>query len=211
MRIYDVSVTLREGMVVYPGDPAFAHRFVERISEGASCNLSAISLGCHTGTHVDAPLHMIDGAGSMDKIPPQALVGPAEVIAVPGADAVRTDHLEPYDWQRIQRVLLKTDNADKLETGDRFDEGFVYVSGEAAEFLAARDVKLVGVDYLSIDGRGAGHRAHLALLEAGIVIIEGLNLSGVGPGRYEMVCAPMKIAGAEGAPARVFLMDRWGG
>jgi len=171
VRIYDVSVTLREGRVVYPGDPAFTREIVASISEGGNCNLSAINLGCHTGTHVDAPLHMIDGAGSMDEIPLEALVGPAEVIEVLGADAVRTGHLEPYDWQRIERVLFKTDNADKLETAQRFEEDFVYVTGEAAEFLASRNVKLVGVDCVSIDGHGAGHRAHLALMWAGVVAV----------------------------------------
>jgi len=209
MRIYDVSVTLRERMAIYPGDEGFSLKAVSTISQGASANVSLLRMGTHTGTHVDAPHHMLEGAETIERVPPAAFVGPVEVIEVAGSDSIRPEHLRGYDWQSIERVLFKTDNGAKLDAYDGFFEDFVYLSGEAAQFLARQGLALLGVDYLSVDRFHSGtHAAHLALLRAGVVIIEGLNLSDVPPGRYEIFCGPLKLAGGDGAPARVFLLDR---
>ena len=181
------------------------------MSRGARSNYSFFRMGAHTGTHVDAPRHMIDGAAAVDQLDPSALVGPAEVIELHVVGAILPEHLQDHDWASTERVLLRTSNSGKLSGRESFTEDFVYLSGEAAEFLVRQELKAVGVDYLSVDRfHSDTHPAHMALMRAGIVIIEGLDLSGVPAGRYEMFCGPLKVAGAEGAPARVFLVDRHG-
>jgi len=208
MAIYDVTATLRVGMPVYPGDEAFRKVMVSTLAAGGSSNLSVLHVGAHTGTHVDAPLHMIDGRSAVDEIPPSTLIGAATVVAIRDKRKITRAEIEKHDWDDIERALFKTANSGKLERLDGFVEDFIYMDADAAEFLASRKLLLVGVDYLSVDRLHSGtHPAHLALMEAGVVIVEGLDLSAVEPGRYEMFCGPAKVRGGDGAPARVFLRD----
>jgi arylformamidase len=203
--IYDVSIPLREGMVIYPGDPPFAREEYRSIAQGASSTNSRLTMGAHTGTHVDAPRHFIDGAASIEAIPPELLVGPCRVFEVNAADAIEAADLEPLDWRGVTRALFKTRNSALWALG-QFDERFVHLTRSSAEFLVQRGVRVVGVDYLSVDRfHSPDHPAHMVLLGAGVVVIEGLNLTMIEEGDYELVCAPLLLTGGEAAPARVFL------
>lgn len=199
MEIFDVSVPLREGMVTYPGDPVVKLERAASIANGDPVNLTRIDFGLHTGTHVDAPVHFIAGAAGVDSLPLQTLIGPCEVVELPdlSRDAVaRTP-------ERTERVLFKTPNSE-LWASDEFAEDFARLDGDAAAVLVERGVRLVGVDYLSVGDEAAHH----ALLEAGVVPVEGLDLRGVEPGPYDLVCLPLRIVGADGAPARAVLIRR---
>jgi len=197
MEIFDVSVPLRTGMVVYPGDPEVRLERWSSISEGAVANLSRLDFGVHSGTHVDAPLHFIDGAAGAEKLPLDVLVGPCVVVATEG---LSLDDVAPVP-EGAERVLFKTPNSE-LWAQNEFPEEFARLNGEAAQLLVNRGVKLVGVDWLSVGDEDAHH----VLLEAGVVPIEGLDLRGIDPGDYFLVAAPLKIEGSDGAPARVLLV-----
>ena len=192
MHIIDVSVPVRPGMVTYPGDPEVRLERVSSIADGALANLSRLDLGVHSGTHIDAPLHFVDGGASVEALPLDVLVGPC--VVVDGLDAAAVP-------RGAERVLFKTPNGRLWERGE-FSEDFVALDGEAARALVELGVRLVGIDYLSI----GDEEAHRALLGAGVVAIEGLDLREVDPGEYRLVCAPLKLEGAEGAPARVLLL-----
>ena len=208
MRIYDVTVPLRDGMPAYPGDEPFQRRTVCRISEGGPCNMSALQMGAHAGTHVDAPWHMTDDGARLDAIPPDTWLGPARVVQVGDPVSIKRSDLETRDWAGVERALFKTANSGKLARLDRFVEDYVYLEGDAAQFLAGVGLRLVGVDYLSVDAlHSDGHPGHMPLVRAGIAIIEGLDLSEVPPGDYELFCGPLLIQGGDGAPARVFLRE----
>jgi arylformamidase len=210
--VYDITVTLRAGLPVFPGDSPFRREQVLRMRDGATSNLSVLQMNAHHGTHLDAPLHMIDGAPGIDEIDPEVLVGPALVVEIDDPDRITRQELQGVDWSGVERALFRTANSGRLQRSDEFAPDFIGMDGEAAEFLAGRGLKLVGVDYLSVDGMGAeGFPAHMALLGAGIVILEGLDLSGVPAGRYDLFCGALLIEGGDGAPARAFLVDREGG
>jgi arylformamidase len=203
MEIFDVSVPIRPGMVTYPGDPAVRLERVASIADGEVCNLSRLDLGVHTGTHVDAPLHFVDGAPGAEDLPLDVLVGPARVLDLTDVEG---SELGPGAFEGLdlpERVLLKTRNSE-LWAREEFVEDHVALGAEAAHALVAAGVRLVGIDYLSIGDEGAHH----ALLEAGVVALEGLDLRGVDPGDYDLVCAPLKLVGSDGAPARTFLIRR---
>ena len=206
-RIYDISVPVSNATVVYPGNPEVRIEPAAQISRGASSNLSRISFGSHTGTHVDAPRHFFDAGSTIDRLPLNALVGPARVIAF-GEDvmSVTAAHLHREDLQNVERVLIRTRNSAFLK--DRqFHSDYTYVAPDAAEFLAALGVKLVGVDYLSIEQfRSGHHKTHRTLLERGIIIVEGLDLSEIAPGDYTLSCLPLRLEGLDGAPARAVLL-----
>jgi len=209
MHIYDVTVTLREDMPFYPGDARFSRHFLSTMRAGQACNVSELALSSHTGTHVDAPWHMRDDGPRLDEVPLSVFVGPAAVVEIADPHAVRRRELEPLNWCGVQRVLFKTANSGKLENVDHFVSDFVYIAPDAAQFLAEQDLLVVGLDYLSIDPPGGnGHPAHQALMAAGVVLLEGLDLSDVPQGSYELICCPLKVAGADGAPARVLLRSR---
>ncbi len=198
MAIYDVTVTLREGMPVYPGDPEFRR-------DGGS-HQNHLHMSTHGGTHVDAPAHMIEGGLALTDLALEVFLGPAEVVEIRDPHAITRAELEQLDWSGVERVLFKTRSSGSLERSDAFDRDFVHMAPDAAELLASLGLLLVGVDYLTLDPVGAGaFPAHKALLGAGLVVIEGLDLCGVPAGRYEMFCGPLKLGGADGAPARVFL------
>ena len=207
MKIFDVSLPLHDRMVAYPGDPGFSQEYVRRIAGGAGSNNSRVSVGSHTGTHLDAPLHFINGAATLEELPLEALVGPARVFALEVTEKITAADLAPLDWEGVRRVLFRTRNSE-LWSGEGFVPEFIYLTGDAAEFLVGRQIVLVGVDCLSVDQfRAPGHPAHHALLGAGVAALEGLNLSEAPPGDYLLVCAPLRVLGAEAAPARVFLLQ----
>lgn len=199
----DISVSVRNGMHAWPGEqPAIEQtEFMER---GAVCNLTRMSMSVHTGTHMDAPRHFIPGGATMEQIPLGAVMGEALVIAVDDPVAVRAAHLEGLELPR--RVLFKTRNSATCWARDAFDEDYVYISREAARVLVERGVTTVGIDYLSVGGyRQDLVETHNVLLGAGLWVIEGLDLSAIEPGRYELACLPLKIVGSDGAPARAVL------
>jgi arylformamidase len=208
MKIYDITVSIRAGMPVYEGDPGVKIEPWSAFAKGDSSNVSILNFGAHTGTHVDAPAHFIEGANTIDRLALETLIGPARVIRVPDdAMEIDPDFLAGCDLDQVERVLFHTRNS-KFWNGEGFRKDFTHLLPEAAEILVNRGIKLVGTDYLSIEKFHSGHhRTHLTLLSKGVVIVEGLSLSDVPAGDYELICLPLKIAGGagDGAPARVVL------
>jgi arylformamidase len=205
----DATVPLRDGMVHWPGDPSVAIERVADMERGDSLTLSKLTLSAHTGTHMDAPLHFVRGGKSIDELPMDIAIGPARVIGCGETESIGPDELRSHRIRRGERVLFKTKNSTRDWPGGEFLEDYVSISLEGARFLARRGVRLVGVDYLSVGGfERDGAETHIALLQAGIWIVEGLDLSRVSPGLYRMVCLPLRIEGGEGAPARVLLRPR---
>ncbi len=203
MEIVDVSIPIRPGMITYPGDPVVRLERVKSIADGSVANISRLDFGVHTGTHVDAPLHFIDGAAGAEQLPLELLLGPARVVDAREAERLDAATIERLDLDGAERVLFRTRNSD-LWQRDTFSDDFVSIREDGARLLIDRGVRLVGIDYLSIGDEGA----HQALLQAGLVAIEGLDLSAAEPGDYELVCAPLKLVGSDGAPARVLLVRR---
>ena len=208
-RIYDISLPLRSGGVVYPGNPGISITSQQAISQGAGANVSRLDLGSHSGTHVDAPKHFFDDGAGVDALPLDVLMGPARLIAM--ADDVKSvgeAELKPHDLAGVTRVLIRTRNSAWLLRGDvEFHPDYTYVAPDGAEYLVSLGVKLVGVDYLSVEQFHSGHhRTHRTLLGAGVVIVEGLVLSEPPPGEYDLRCLPVKFAGLDGAPARAVLV-----
>jgi arylformamidase len=202
----DVSVRLKTGMVSWPGDPPVRFSHALDLERGDPCTVSLLELGAHTGTHMDAPAHFVRGGIGIDDMPPEAAMGLARVIAIHDRESIKTDELARHSIRHGERLLFKTHNSDHCWDTDSFVEDFVYLSAAAAQYLAERQVRLVGVDYLSVGGfRADGVETHQALLQAGIWIIEGLNLKRVRPGRVQLVCLPLKIAGGDGAPCRAMV------
>lgn len=202
----DISMTLRAGMLCWPKDPQVEIKRITDIEKGDSYTLSHISVGSHTGTHIDAPLHVFKGGSGIDKIPLNTLCGPALVIEIKNSESINVDELASYRIDAGDRILFKTGNSSSLINSDQFNTGYVYLSNESARFLAERKVSLVGIDYLSISGyKVSGIDVHHTLLGAGIWLLEGLDLSAVHPGKYELICLPLKIYNGDGAPARAIL------
>ena len=213
MKIHDVSLVLRPDMVTWPGEPAPQIEPLKRIARGDSNNVSIITFGDHTGTHVDPPLHFIEGGNTVDKLPLDALVGPCRVIAYDGTDLISGKWLDAAGIPAgTERVLFKTRNSARwADPTAPFTRDFTTLNASAAKWCVDHHMKLVGIDYLSIEPQGpekAGYPVHNTLLRAGVVIIETLDLRAVEPGTYELVCAPLKIKDGDGAPARVFLIER---
>jgi arylformamidase len=202
----DISAPLHTGMAHWPDNPPVRIERMMSMDRGDAANVSAISMGSHTGTHMDAPIHFVKGGEGIDMLPLDATIGPARVIAIADAVAITRAELEPHNIQRGERILFKTRNSNRVWNTNDFVEDFVYISAEAAQYLAERGVRTVGVDYLSVGGYSKdGPETHHALLGAGIWIIEGLTLAAIEPGNYELVCLPLKIVGGDGAPARAIV------
>ncbi len=202
----DVSIPLRNGMVHWPGDTPFERTMNMRIANGDLVNLSQITGSAHTGTHMDAPLHFIANAKSIDTMPLAATIGPARVIGIEDEEAIKVSELARHNIASGERILFRTPNSRRLWKTDLFQEDYVYINPESAEYLAAVGVQTVGVDYLSVGGFHTGNaETHRALLGAGIWVIEGLDLEHVEPGNYELICLPLRLMGADGAPARAVL------
>ena len=204
-RFLDVSVPLAPGIPTYPGNPPFEFEAIKRIANGDSSNVSRMVIGTHSGTHVDAPLHFFPDAAGADALPLDLLLGRARVVDLPKRGGITAEDLAEVGLREDLRVLFKTPNS-ALWNGTEFKPDYTHLTESGAKYLVEQGVKVVGVDYLSVEGfKKPGAPAHRALLSQGVVIIEGLNLSDAEPGMYEMYCLPLRIAGADGAPARVVL------
>ena len=209
--VYDLTLPLRADLPTYPGEPGPKIEPLARLDHGDPANVSALSLGLHTGTHVDAPIHFLPGRTGVDALPLESLVGPVTVIEVEDVPLVGARELAAAHAQSspAARILLKTRNStfwDSEPTTFRTD--YVALALDGADWLVAQGVRLVGIDYLSIEAFEAPeHPVHHRLLEAGIVIVEGLDLRRVSAGSYWLTCLPLLVPGADGAPARVLLFD----
>jgi arylformamidase len=210
MRIYDVSVPISAATPTYPGDPGIEVKQWAAIANGDAANVSLLHFGAHTATHVDAPAHFIEGAPKVDAMPLDALIGPARVVRMPDSvDAIKANHLPAQIIEGATRVLFKTRNSAFWSDATRgFREDFTYITPDAARTLVQSGVRLVGMDYLSVEKfRAERHETHEILLSNGVVILEGLDLREVAAGDYELICLPLKITGGsgDGAPARAVL------
>jgi arylformamidase len=211
MKIYDVTVAVSEGVPIYEGDPRVEIESVRSIAGGDNANVSHLCLGAHTGTHVDAPNHFIDGTRRVEDLDIEKLVGPCRVIEV-DKSVMSIEPSDLGDLDGVERILFKTRNSafwNEPEKGFRTD--FTYISPEAARVLADAGVKLVGIDYLSVEKFGSNDfGTHITLLKSEIVIVEGLDLRDVPAGDYEITCLPLKYVGGtgDGAPARTILVER---
>jgi arylformamidase len=208
MRIHDVSVGVSPELPVWPGDAPVRLERVQSMDAGAHANVSRFEAGVHVGTHIDAPLHFIAGGRSVEAIPLKTMIGRAYVVELKRAEVLNASTLDGAGIPpRTRRLLFKTRNSDYWTKGERkFRRDFVAVDSSGAEWLVRKGVRLVGVDYLSVAPFGDGGPTHRILLEAGVVIVEGLNLAAVIQGRYTIYCLPLKLIGSDGAPARVILV-----
>jgi arylformamidase len=210
-RIWDVSMPVRSGGLVYPGNPPISITLMQSIARGDTANVSRLDLGSHTATHVDAPLHFMAGGAGVDALPLDVLIGRARLIAFPD-DVMRVGEAElrRHDLTGVTRLLIRTRNSAWLATGDpKFHEDFTHVAPDGAAYLVSIGVRLVGVDYLSVEQfHSAEHRTHRTLLDNSVVIVEGMVLSEPPPGDYDLYCLPMLLAGLDGAPARAVLISR---
>ena len=207
MTIYDVTLPMKNGMLVWPGDPKVSIETKTTVAKNG-VGFSYFSFSSHTGTHIDAPNHFLENATGIDKIDPQKLIGECRVV-----DLTKIDHPEiiPQDFAHIaikkgSRILFKTGNFKFLK-GNVFPQNYISLSLEGAEYLVKKGVYLVGIDFLGIEKRkNPGHPVHKALLRAGIVNVEGLDLEKVPAGIYQLICLPLRVVGADGCPARVLLI-----
>jgi arylformamidase len=203
MKLIDLTVPLDGNLPVYPGNTPFLLEPVKRIARGDTPNVSTLRLSADAGTHVDPPWHFLDNGGGADTLPLERLVGRARVIEVSSRAGIGPDELAEHDRSEDLRVLIKTHNSRRCGTAD-FRTDYVGVTEQGARYLVDHGVKVVGVDHLSVEQfRKPGAPAHRVLLGAGTIVIEGLNLRDVERGRYEMFCLPLRVVGADGAPARV--------
>jgi len=204
MKIYDVTVPLSKDSIVYPGDPHVKINRRTKVNEDESkYNLSRYSFSSHAGTHVDPPFHLIEGGITVDKLPLELLMGRARVVEVT-APVIDEAVLEEFDFTVDARVLFKTRNS-YLWSNKTFVKDYVYMTPGAARSLIKDGIKLVGIDYLSVDKFEGEPETHRALLSADTIIVEGLDLREVEPGDYELICLPLKVKDGDGAPARVIL------
>jgi kynurenine formamidase/threonine dehydrogenase-like Zn-dependent dehydrogenase len=206
----DLTVGIRQEMVHYPGDPGVELKQTKHLDRGDPATVSHLSLGVHTGTHVDAPVHFIGGAAGVDEFSIDAMIGPARVIEVMDKETCTAQDLAAYDIRPGERLLLRTNNSNRCWNVDAFVEDYAHLDTSAAKMLAERGIRMIGIDYLSIGRGNEGPEVHRILLGAGIVIVEGLDLSQVNAGVYDVVCLPLKILGGDGAPARVAVRRRNG-
>jgi arylformamidase len=209
LMIYDISVPITNTMPVWPGDsPVHLQR---KSHEGKDhshiVTVTDIQMGSHSGTHFDAPFHMIQGGKKLDEFPLDVFVGKATVVEIPGVKSIGRSDLERFNWKGVERVLFRTENSGHWQDG-KFYEEFVYLQPGGAEFLVEQRVRLVGIDYLSIDKfKSDSHPAHMVLMTKNILILEGLNLNNIAPGEYMLYALPLKLADIEGGPGRVILMN----
>lgn len=203
MKVYDISVPIRPGMIVYDGNPPVHLERVESIADGAHANVSRLDLGVHTGTHVDAPVHFIDGGPGSESLELEPLIGPAAVVdATSAVGDLDEEALGSLDIpEGAERVLLKTSNG-RLWARDSFSRDFIRLTGSGARYVIGRGVRLIGIDFLSI----GDEEAHKELLAAGVTPVEGLDLREIEPGAYHLICLPLRLDRSDGAPARAVLV-----
>jgi len=202
----DISVAVHEGMPLWPGDPGLRFERAMDQKNGDVCTLTRATMSAHTGTHMDAPLHFVRDSPTIEQMPIDATVGQARVIQIADPTAIHRAELLPYAIQPGERILFRTANSDRDWGKLPFNENFIFIARDGAEYLAECGVRSVGVDYLSVGGFTQDSvETHVALLGKGIWVMEGLALGCIEPGNYDLVCLPLKWLGAEGAPARAIL------
>ncbi len=210
MKIYDISVTVTPNIPVWPGDIQVWLERVKKLEDGASDNNSQMKMGVHTGTHVDSPFHFVKDGIKVDELPLETMIGPCQVIQMEDkVDLITAEEIKKSTFRNdIPRVIFKTRNekywVNKLKD---FQEDFVGVSVDGADLLVKAGMKFVGVDYLSVAPYGFGKVVHDVLLKAGLILLEGVDLTGVPAGVYTLYCLPIKLGATEGAPARVILIS----
>jgi arylformamidase len=208
MRTYDITLTITPETIVWPGDPPVKMQRTSSMASGDSSNVTQITMSCHTGTHVDAPDHFLNNGKTVESLSLDLLMGRVYVLHLPDVNLITASVLMDADIPpRTRRLLFKTRNSEYWANGNKeFQTDFVGLSVDAAELLVDRNVRLVGVDYLSVAPFKMGKPVHTILLDAGVVVVEGLDLSKVSQGRYTLHCLPLKLGGAEGAPTRAILV-----
>jgi len=208
MKIYDISLPITPAMPVWPGDPAVQVERVAKIEQGDSANVSRLAMSAHAGTHVDAPYHFLADGATLEQVPLDLFIGRTHVVHLPDVDLITAAVLQQVGIpSRIRRLLIKTRNSEYWARGEQqFQTNFVALSPDGAQYLVDRGLKLVGVDYLSVAPYQESRPTHEILLRAGVVILEGLDLSLVSPGRYRLYCLPLNLQGVDGAPARAILI-----
>lgn len=207
MKIYDISLSLSNELPVWPGDQAISLMMNSAIRKGDQCNKTEIHMGTHSGTHIDAPYHFINHGATIDAIPIEIFVGPCMVVEIDTETLIGKNDLQRCKFNGHTRILIKTKNSRLWANNvSSFETNYVALGIDGAKYLAERNIILVGIDYLSIEGfRARDFPVHKLLLKNNIIILEGLNLSGIETGTYELICVPLKLMGCDGAPARVLL------
>jgi arylformamidase len=204
MKIYDISISLSEDLPVFPGDPPVKIEPVSMIARGDSANVSCITFSTHCGTHIDPPRHFNDHGVTIDTLPLSLFAGNALLAEMTGLKAIGRAELMHLPLEGEKRLLLKTDNS-KLWDQPGFEGDFAHLTADGALFVVDVGIKLIGIDYLSIERLHGDGEVHRILLDNGVVILEGLNLAGVTAGSYELICLPLKIRRGDGAPVRAVL------
>lgn len=209
MAIYDISLPISTSLAVWPGDPPIEVSQPSHLERGDPSTLTRIAMGAHSGTHVDAPAHFVRGGLEVDRLDLSMLVGPSLVVAALEAEALSADRLAELPIPPgTTRLLLQTRNSDRWGAGaGEFYRDYVAIPADGAQWLVAQGIRLLGIDYLSIAPFDNPAATHQILLGAGIIVVEGLDLRGIRPGAYQLICLPLKLAGSEGAPARAILID----
>ncbi len=207
-KIHDISLPVSESLLVWPGDPPVRITQPAHIDRGDKYTVSRLEIGAHIGTHVDAPAHFVRGGAEVDRLALDVLVGPARVVHMPEAGSLTEAVLEGLSIPPgTQRLLFRTRNSERWSGAGSFWEEYVGLTNAGARWLVGRGVRLVGIDYLSISPWDDLMTPHQTLLGAGVIVVEGLDLRGIAPGVYQLVCLPLKLAGGEGAPARAILIE----
>ncbi|MBF0216845.1 MAG: cyclase family protein [Candidatus Omnitrophica bacterium] len=207
----DISLPVFNGMVGWPGDPVFKRTLFKDMGKGDTVYGSKLELSAHTGTHLDAPLHFLENGPSVDKLPIGSMVGPSRVVVIKDARAIKPEELAKHSIRKGERLLLKTVNSGIIGKIRHFRKDYVYLTLDGARYLAEKKVRLVGIDYYSIGGidkAAKGRGTHKVLMSANIPIIEGLDLSGVKEGRYDLIVLPLRLAGSEASPVRAVVRRR---
>ena len=209
MKVYDISLPISSELVSWPGDPPPQLVKVLSINKGDSCNVTKLEMSVHTGTHIDSPNHFIEDGITTDSMQLEVLMGKCLVIEITSKSNIQVSDLYDFEIGKYERLLLKTKNSVHWENdSNKFDKNFIALSLEAAEYLVKSGIKLIGIDYLSIEAYGVReHKVHHHLLNNQIAILEGLNLSKVDAGEYELICLPLKLVDCDGAPVRAILRD----
>lgn len=209
MKIYDITMPVSSDLPTFPGDPPVTVEPVTRLARGDAANVSLITMTTHSGTHIDSPLHYNDHGAPVDRIPLPLLVGKALLVEIHGVRQIGRKELARLPIGGEERLLIKTGNSLLWERPG-FIEDYAYLTADGAEYLLETGVRLVGIDYLSVEAFDGSGEVHRLLLGNGVVILEGLNLDGIPAGSYELICLPLKIAGGDGAPVRAVLRGRDG-
>lgn len=214
MKIYDISLPIKSHMLVWPGDPPVTMGSLSAIAKGDHSNVTQIQMSVHTGTHIDAPRHFIDSGGTIDQIPLRKMIGKAFVMIIDDdvdviSDQVLESHSDGHLLNQTKKVLFRTRNSSLWRSHpNTFQTNYVGINALGAALLASLNLDLIGVDYLSVAPYDETSQPHQILLSEEIVLLEGIDLSGVPSGFYDLYCLPLMIRGCEGAPARVILIDR---